>query len=176
MHLKRIITGLVALPFLIYLIAKGGLSFFVLVLVAGLLALWEYLKIVCADPPRTVLSFLSVLAMVTAALILWAAFQARFDLIVLLLAADVILAGITAIVKYADDKTIIEVKGSTTGECLNDLAQQHPELAKILLNKDGSLLHTYDVFINGESAYPNEMNKPVKDGDKLYIVPIIHGG
>ena len=78
--------------------------------------------------------------------------------------------------RYADNKTVIEVKGSTTGECLRDLAQQHPELAKILLNKDGSLLHTYDVFINGESAYPNEMNRPVKDGDKLYIVPIIHGG
>ena len=29
MHLKRIITGLVALPFLVYLIAKGGLLFFV---------------------------------------------------------------------------------------------------------------------------------------------------
>ncbi len=98
MHLKRIITGLVALPFLIYLIAKGGLAFFVLVLVAGLLALWEYLKIVCAVPPRPVLSFLSVLVMVTAALILWAAFQARFDLIVLLLASGVILAEINAVV------------------------------------------------------------------------------
>ena len=78
--------------------------------------------------------------------------------------------------RYSDDKTSIEVKGSTIGECLRDLAQQYPKLAKILLNKDGSLLHTYDVFINGESAYPDEMNKPVKDGDKLHIVPIIHGG
>lgn len=108
MHLKRIITGLVALPFLIYLIVKGGLAFFVLVLIAGLLALWEYLKIVCAVPPRPVLSFLSVLAMIMAALIFWAAFEARFDLVVLILSIDVILAGITAIVKYSQDKTIFD--------------------------------------------------------------------
>ena len=108
MHLKRIITGLVALPFLIYLIAKGGLPFFFLVLAAALLALWEYLKIVCAEPPRPVLSFLNVLAMALAALILWAAFQARIELILLVLAADVLLAGITAIVLYARDKTILD--------------------------------------------------------------------
>jgi molybdopterin converting factor small subunit len=79
-------------------------------------------------------------------------------------------------IRYADNKTSVDVKGSTVGECLGDLAQQHPKLAEILLKKDGSLLHTYDVFINGESAYPDEMNKPVKDGDKLHIIPIIHGG
>ncbi len=108
MHLKRIITGLVALPFLIYLVAKGGLPFFVLVLLAALLALWEYLKIVCAVPPRPVLSLLSVLAMLMAALILGAAFKARFDLIILILAVDVILSGVIAGVKYSQDKAIFD--------------------------------------------------------------------
>jgi phosphatidate cytidylyltransferase len=108
MHLKRIITGLVALPFLFYLIVKGGLAFFVLVLLAGLLALWEYLKIVCAVPARPVFSVLSILAMIMAGLILWAAFNARLDLIVLILAVDVILAGTAAIVQYSSDKTIFE--------------------------------------------------------------------
>ena len=35
MHLKRIVTGLVALPFLIYLILQGGMPFGLLVLLAG---------------------------------------------------------------------------------------------------------------------------------------------
>ena len=78
--------------------------------------------------------------------------------------------------RYADDKTSVNVEGSTIGECLLDLTRQHPKLANLLLNKDSSLLHTYSVFINGESTYPDEMNKPVKDGDKLHIVLIIHGG
>jgi len=106
MHLKRIITGLVALPFLIYLIVQGGLAFFGLVLTAGLLALWEYLRIVCAVPPRPVLSFLSVLAMIMAAWILWAAYQPRFDLIILGLTANLLLAGISAIASYAGDKDV----------------------------------------------------------------------
>jgi molybdopterin converting factor small subunit len=78
--------------------------------------------------------------------------------------------------RYADNNTYIEVKGNTIGECLHNLVRQYPKLAKVLLNKDGNLFNIYDIFINGESAYPDEMTKPVKDGDKLYIVPIIHGG
>jgi phosphatidate cytidylyltransferase len=108
MHFKRIITGLVALPFLVYLIIKGGVPFFILVLLAALLALWEYLKIVSAVPLRPVVSVLSLLAMAMAVLILWAAFEDRLDLIVLILAADLILAGITAVVQYADDRVILD--------------------------------------------------------------------
>ncbi len=108
MHLKRIITGLVALPFLIYLIIKGGTAFGVLVLCAGLLALWEYLKIVCTPPSRPVVSTLSILAMVMAALIIWASFNARFDVIVLILTADLLLAGITALATYPRDKAVFD--------------------------------------------------------------------
>jgi len=105
MHLKRIVTGLVALPFLIYLIVTGGLPFFILVLIAGLVALWEYLKIVCALPPRPVLSFPNILALFMGALILGAFFKGRLDLVILILAADIILVGIAAIVRYSHDKT-----------------------------------------------------------------------
>ncbi len=36
MHLKRWITGLIALPFLIFLVYKGGLLFTILISIAGL--------------------------------------------------------------------------------------------------------------------------------------------
>jgi phosphatidate cytidylyltransferase len=124
----------VALPFLIYLIAKGGPAFFGLVLVAGLLALWEYLKIVCALPPRPVLSFINVLAMIMAGLILWAAFQARFDLILLFLAANVIMAGMTAIVKYANDKDVF----TAAVKQMAGLAYVPLLLGHILLLRNGS--------------------------------------
>ena len=78
--------------------------------------------------------------------------------------------------RYSNNQLNIKVEGSTVGECLNDLLRQFPNLEKMLLNKEGKLQHAYDVYINGESAYPMEMTKPVKDGDKLNIVFIIHGG
>ena len=46
MHLKRWITGLSALPFLIFLVYKGGAFFTSLVSVAGLVALWECYRMV----------------------------------------------------------------------------------------------------------------------------------
>ena len=82
----------------------------------------------------------------------------------------------TMFFRYADNNTSVEVEGGTIGECIHDLVRQYPKLAKVLLNKDGNLYNTYEVFLNGKSAYPNEMAKPVKDGDNLNIMPIIHGG
>ena len=46
MHLKRWITGLAALPFLIYLIYLGGVAFLLLIGLACICSLWEYFRIV----------------------------------------------------------------------------------------------------------------------------------
>ena len=78
--------------------------------------------------------------------------------------------------RYTNNQLIIPVKGNTVGECIQDLVTQFPDLKKILLDQKGKLLYSYEVYINGESAYPNEMAKPVKDDDKLNIVMLIHGG
>jgi len=134
MHLKRIITGLVALPFLIYLIVQGGTAFFGLVLAAGLLALWEYLRIACAVPPRSVNSPLNILALITGALVLWAAYRARFDLILFCLAANLLLAGITAIVNYGKDQNVFSaVVKQVTGVIYVPVLLGH-----ILLLRNGS--------------------------------------
>jgi molybdopterin converting factor small subunit len=78
--------------------------------------------------------------------------------------------------RYTDDHLNITVAGKTIRECLRDLVRQYPKLEKILLDKDGNLLHSYDIYVNGENLYPKDMTKPVKDGDKLNVVFIIHGG
>ncbi|MBA7666397.1 hypothetical protein ES703_74477 [subsurface metagenome] len=78
--------------------------------------------------------------------------------------------------RYTDKQLNIKVEGSTVGECLKNLFRQFPKLEKLLLTREGKLQHAYDIYINGESAYPKEMAKPVKDGDKLNIVFIIYGG
>ena len=90
------------------------------------------------------------------------------------MSAEIELSSILA--RFTDNQLNIKVEGSTVGECISDLIRQFPDMKKILVDKDGKLLYSYDVFINGESAYPQEMKKPVKDGDKLNIVMLIHGG
>jgi len=78
--------------------------------------------------------------------------------------------------KYTNNQKIAEVSGSTVGECLDHLLKQFPDLKAALFAGDGRLHRYLDVYINGESAYPEELVKPVKDGDELHIVMVIAGG
>jgi molybdopterin converting factor small subunit len=78
--------------------------------------------------------------------------------------------------RYTNNILNMKVEGKTVRECLHDLVRQFPDLKKMLLDKDGNLMHSYDFYINGENVYPKDMMKPLKDGDKLNVVFIIHGG
>ena len=78
--------------------------------------------------------------------------------------------------KYTHNQTDIKAEGKTVGECLRDLARQHPEFGQLILEKNGDLSPSFDIFINGESVYPHTMTHAVKDGDKINIVLLIHGG
>jgi len=78
--------------------------------------------------------------------------------------------------QYTGDQAIVEVNGNTVGQCLKDLVKQFPELKKGLFSKDGKLLNYVDIYVNQESSYPEELAKPVKDGDELYIAFMIARG
>ena len=71
---------------------------------------------------------------------------------------------------------VVEVNGSTVGECLNHLVKKFPGMKKQLFSKNSNLFENIIISINGESAYPEQLAKPVEDGDKLNIVFIIGGG
>jgi len=72
--------------------------------------------------------------------------------------------------------TIIDTEGKTTGQCLKQLIKQFPSLEKEIFDKDGELLGYLTIFINREPAFPEELTKPVKDGDEIHIVPLVAGG
>ena len=71
---------------------------------------------------------------------------------------------------------VVETNGSTVGACLNHLVEQFPRMDKMLFDKNGKLHSYVGIYVNGEDAYPEELVKPVKDGDDLYILYIIGGG
>ena len=71
---------------------------------------------------------------------------------------------------------VVEINGSTVGECLKHLVKQFPGMKKQLFSKSGNLFENIIISVNGESTYPEQLAKPVKDGDELNIVFIIGGG
>jgi len=75
-----------------------------------------------------------------------------------------------------NDQAVVEVNGNTVGQCLERLVAQFPEVRNWLFEKDGKVNRLVDIYVNGESAYPEELAKPVKDGDELHTVVIIAGG
>ena len=77
---------------------------------------------------------------------------------------------------FTNDQEVIGVTGSTVGKCLEQLVTRFPEIKKGLFDEDGRLLGYVDIYVNGESAYPEELARPVSDGDKLHIVLTIAGG
>ncbi len=78
--------------------------------------------------------------------------------------------------RYAGNHTSFQAEGKTVGECIKDLGRRYPELGELILAPDGTLMNSIDVFINGETAYPKPLTRPLKDGDKLKIIMIIQGG
>jgi len=71
---------------------------------------------------------------------------------------------------------VVEINGSTVGECLKHLVKQFPGMKKQLFSKNGNLFENIIISINGKSAYPEQLAKPVKEGDELNILLIIGGG
>ena len=81
-----------------------------------------------------------------------------------------------ALRQLTNNQATAEVNGTTVGQCLADLVRQFPGIESKLFNKQGKLLNYVDIYVNQESSYPEELAKPVKDGDKLSITLMIAGG
>lgn len=78
--------------------------------------------------------------------------------------------------KSAGGREVVQVVGRTIGECVDDLEAQFPGIKQRLCDDEGKLLSFYDIYVNSESSYPEELAKPVKDGDELTVVTLIAGG
>ena len=77
---------------------------------------------------------------------------------------------------FTGNKEVVEVKGSTVGDCLKHLVEQFPDIKPMLFGKDGKVLSYLSIYVNEEDMYPEELNKRVKDGDELHIPYVVVGG
>ncbi|MGD0915241.1 MAG: MoaD/ThiS family protein [Thermodesulfobacteriota bacterium] len=71
---------------------------------------------------------------------------------------------------------VVAVEGGTVGECLSQLIKQFPGMEKALFANKDKLLNNVEILLNNISAYPNELVKPVKDGDEIYLIVMLAGG
>jgi len=78
--------------------------------------------------------------------------------------------------EFTDGLDTVEVQGKNVGDCLDHLIRQFPGMAGALFDKKGKLLNAVEIYINQKSAYPDELAKPVKDGDDIYITLMLAGG
>ncbi len=76
--------------------------------------------------------------------------------------------------QFTRNQAVVEVSGSTVGECLEQLAVLFPEMGKVLYAEDGRYLNYVYIYLNGEKA--ELLTEPVKDMDELQLFPVISGG
>jgi phosphatidate cytidylyltransferase len=112
MHLKRILSGLVAIPLLYLLIAKGGPFWFsVLISVAALIALSEYFFITFQKTGVSVFAPIPLVGFMISQAMIYSAFRfpERFDIIAGLVALDFIIVSMIAIRGYSSDSPVLDV-------------------------------------------------------------------
>jgi molybdopterin synthase sulfur carrier subunit len=78
--------------------------------------------------------------------------------------------------QFTNGLEAVDVEGSTVGDCLNHLIKQYPGMEKALFAKKDKLRNNVEIYLNHASAYPNELVKPVKDGDVIHLVTMLTGG
>ncbi len=78
--------------------------------------------------------------------------------------------------QLTDGQETIVVEGTTVGECLDELISRYPGLEKEIFDNKGKLSNIIEIYLNGLSAFPDELKRPVKDGDKIQIVYFLAGG
>ena len=78
--------------------------------------------------------------------------------------------------QHADGQAAVEAGGRTVGECLQEVVTRYPDLEAVLFDEGGALRRNLEIYLNLESAYPDELARPVKDGDQIHVTVMLTGG
>jgi molybdopterin converting factor small subunit len=78
--------------------------------------------------------------------------------------------------QFTNGQEMIEVHGNTVGECLKNLVKKYPAMESSIFANNGKLSNVVEIYLNLQSAYPNELAKPVKDGDEIHVTMMLAGG
>lgn len=105
MHLKRWITGLAALPFLIWLISKGGcFAFAVVISIVSIIALQEYFKIVLYPQSENGFGSVSIPAYLIGLMIICGAYYNSIKIVPALIVLNLLISSLMSLKRFGTDK------------------------------------------------------------------------
>ncbi len=105
MHLKRWITGIIAVPIIYLLVRAGGAVFFLLIAVASVLTISEYYRAVFGTDERGLVRAMPWLGFVLSPVIVWIAVYRGLAYVPLIIAVDlIVVAGMTLPLFKNDDQ------------------------------------------------------------------------
>lgn len=83
----------------------------------------------------------------------------------------------TPLRKFTAGQEAVSVEGSTVGEVLSNLTEDHPELGQKIFSEDGEVRRFVNIFANDEDIrFQDKLDTGLSDGDQVSIVPAIAGG
>ena len=109
MHLKRWITGLSALPFLIFLVYIGGFPFIILVGFACICSLWEYYRIVFNAEGEILYGVVIWWGYFVGLAIIGTAHIAHFESVLVVLALNLVLVGLISTFIYKSKPSVVNI-------------------------------------------------------------------
>ena len=78
---------------------------------------------------------------------------------------------------YTNGQAEITVNGTSISEALTDLTNQYPTIKPHLFNDGGELRPFVNLFVGEHNIKDLQgVNTPVKDGEKIMLIPSIAGG
>ena len=78
--------------------------------------------------------------------------------------------------EMANGQEVVEARGNTVREMIDDLEASYPGIKEHLVDKRGRLQGFVELFVNSEVVYPESTAMPIKDGDTIEILMIVAGG
>lgn len=108
MHLKRWITGLIALPFLIFLVYKGGVPFTILIGVAAVVALWEYYRLVFEAETRLISNIILLWGYGITLALIGSTLLVGPNLSVSIIGFNLLIAAFVSLFQFKTDRTVLE--------------------------------------------------------------------
>jgi molybdopterin synthase sulfur carrier subunit len=83
----------------------------------------------------------------------------------------------TPLKKLAGEQDTIKAKGRTVGEVIQWLIDTYPGLQERLRDEKGGMRRFINIYLNDEDIrFIQNLETPVKDGDRISIIPAIAGG
>jgi sulfur-carrier protein len=91
----------------------------------------------------------------------------------------IVLSG--ALVRFADYTKEVDVEATTVAEGIECLTARYPDLKAVLLDGDGQVRRTHQLFLNGQQVERGEYplgTAPVgcADADTLFVLTAVAGG